>query len=206
MDALAADTKQRMIELTAALLARKGLQGTSFKEILDASGAPRGSLYHHFPGGKAELILAALGFAGDQALKLLEAQQGKPATDIARAFVGMWRTVLEKSKFGAGCTVAAVTVAAEEPALLERAGEVLRNTRLKLADLLADGGVPARRALPLAISLLAACEGAVVLSRAEQSMEPLDLVAQEQIAAIKAAMKGSAGPRQSRQIASLPRR
>jgi hypothetical protein len=77
---------------------------------------------------------------------------------------------------------------------------------LKLADLLADGGVPARRALPLAISLLAACEGAVVLSRAEQSMEPLDLVAQEQIAAIKAAMKGSAGPRQSRQIASLPRR
>src|SRR5271156_6908819 len=106
---MTSDVKQRMIEKAVVLLARKGLQRASFSEVLEASGAPRGSLYHHFPGGKAELILAALGFAGDQALKLLEAQQGKPATDIARAFVGMWRTVLEKSKFGAGCTVAAVT-------------------------------------------------------------------------------------------------
>jgi TetR/AcrR family transcriptional regulator, lmrAB and yxaGH operons repressor len=195
---LAGDTKQRMIELTVALLARKGLQGTSFKEVLEASGTPRGSLYHHFPGGKEELVLAALAIAGDQALSVLSRQRGKPATEVARAFIGMWRTVLEKSNFAAGCSVVAVTVAAEEPALLEKVGEVFRNNRLSLAKLLADGGVPAKRAIALAVSLIAACEGAVVLCRAERSMEPFDLVAGEQLAVIKAAMKGSPGPRQPR--------
>jgi TetR/AcrR family transcriptional repressor of lmrAB and yxaGH operons len=195
---LAGDTKQRMIELTAVLLARKGLQGTSFSEVLEASGAPRGSLYHHFPGGKDELVFAALGAAGDQALKVLAHQRGKAATEVARAFIEMWRTVLEKSNFAAGCGVVAVTVAAETPALIEKAAEVFRNSRSSLARLLADGGVPAKRADSLAVSLIAACEGAVVLSRAERSIEPFDLVATEQLAVIKAAMSGSPGVRRSR--------
>jgi AcrR family transcriptional regulator len=195
---LAGETKQRMIELTAVLLARKGLQGTSFSEVLEASGAPRGSLYHHFPGGKDELVLAALDVAGDQALRVLSHQQGKAATDVARAFIEMWRMVLEKSNFAAGCGVVAVTVAADTPALIEKAAEVFRSNRSSLAKLFAEGGVPAKRADSLAVSLIAACEGAVVLSRAERSMEPFDLVAAEQLTAIEAAMKGVAGARRSR--------
>ncbi len=54
----ASDIKQRMIEQAVILLAKKGLQGASFSEMLQASSAPRGSLYHHFPGGKDELVLA----------------------------------------------------------------------------------------------------------------------------------------------------
>src|ERR1700723_2816064 len=117
------EIRQRMIERTAVLLAKKGLQGTSFSEVLEASGAPRGSLYHHFPGGKDELVLAALTVAGDRASSLLSLQRGKPATEVAQAFIGMWRTVLEKSNFAAGCGVVAVIVAAEKPALLDKAGE-----------------------------------------------------------------------------------
>src|ERR1700722_7683964 len=175
-----------MIELTAVLLARKGLQGTSFSEVLEASGAPRGSLYHHFPGGKDELVFAALGAAGDMALQVLARQRGKG------------RTGLEKCNFAAGCGVVAVTVAAETPALIEKAAEVFRNSRSSLARLLADGGVAVMRADSLAVSLIAACEGAVVLSRAERSIEPFDLVATEQLAVIKAAMSGSPGVRRSR--------
>jgi len=61
---MARDTRQKMIERAAILLAQKGLQGASFSEVLEASGAPRGSLYHHFPGGKDELVLAAVALAG----------------------------------------------------------------------------------------------------------------------------------------------
>src|ERR1700729_373132 len=104
---LAGETKQRMIELTAVLLARKGLQRTSFSEVLEASGAPRGSLYHHFPGGKDELVLLALEAAGGFALAKLDQAAGRPAVEVARSFVEIWRAMLERTDFGAGCAIAA---------------------------------------------------------------------------------------------------
>jgi TetR/AcrR family transcriptional repressor of lmrAB and yxaGH operons len=195
-----ADVKQRMIERAVILLALKGLQGTSFSEVLAASGAPRGSLYHHFPGGKDELVLAALKAAGDKAMTVLDHLEGKPADQVAQGFIELWRLVLEKSNFGAGCAVAAVTIAAESPVLLERAAEVFRDWRLRLSALLADGGIPEDRAPALAVTLICACEGAVVLSRAEQTFAPFDLVATEQLAVIKAAMK----PKKHRGRVHLP--
>jgi hypothetical protein len=74
-----------------------------------------------------------------------------------------------------GCAVLAVTVAARSDDLLDRAGAVFRSWRTRLADLLAAGGLP--RAEAFATTLIAATEGAVVLSRAERSLEPFDAVA-----------------------------
>lgn len=184
-----ATTRQRMIERTAVLLAKKGLQGTSFSEVLEASGAPRGSLYHHFPGGKNELVLEALALAGARAIGVLDGLRGKPATEVAEGFFALWRWVLSASDFGAGCAVVAVTVAAEEPALLARAAEVFRAWRSELGALLETGGVPAAQAPGLAAMLIAASEGAVILARAERSFEPFDLVAAGMLAQVAAAMR-----------------
>ena len=185
---MASDTRQKMIERAAVLLAKKGLQGTSFSEVLETSGAPRGSLYHHFPGGKDELILEAIKLAGARAIAALDATRGQPADQVARQFLSLWRTVLEKSNFGAGCAVAAVTVATQSVELTERAAGVFRTWRTRLGELLAAGGVPADRSNALAAALISACEGAVILARAEQSFEPFDLVAREEIERIAAAM------------------
>ena len=184
---MAGTIRQRMIERTAVLLAKKGLQGTSFSEVLEATGAPRGSLYHHFPGGKDELILAAVRLAGDQALAALDRMSGSSAADVARTFAGLWRAVLDMSGFAAGCAVVAVTVAADSQPLLERAAEVFRDWRSRLGALLAQGGVPEDRAPALAAGLISGLEGAVIMSRAERSFEPFDLVAGELIAAVEAA-------------------
>ena len=189
---MAGPVKQRMIERAALLLAKKGLQGASFSEVLEASGAPRGSLYHHFPGGKQELVAAALSAAGARAMGVLEGQQGKPALEVAATFIALWRMVLEKTDFEAGCAIAAVTVAADSPALLESAAREFRAWRARLAALLAAGGVPARRAGALAATLIAACEGAVVLARAERSFEPFDMIAAEQLAAVRGAVDSEA--------------
>ena len=168
-----------MIERTVVLLAKKGLQGASFSHILEESGAPRGSLYHYFPGGKDELVLEAIRLAGDNALAVLESLAGRPATEIAAAFIGLWRLVLTKSDFGAGCAVAAVTVAAESPALRDKAGEVFHRWRVRLGELLEAGGVPVERGATLAVTLVSACEGAVIVSRGERSLEAFELVAAE---------------------------
>jgi TetR/AcrR family transcriptional repressor of lmrAB and yxaGH operons len=184
---MASQIRQRMIERTAVLLAKKGLQGTSFSEVLEASGAPRGSLYHHFPGGKDELVLAALSKAGDQIMDPLNRLKGKSAAVVAQTFIGLWRAHLVKYDFRVGCAGVAITVAADSPVLLESVAEVFRNWRYRLSALLAEGGVLANRAPAMSATLIAACEGAVVLSRAERSIEAFDLVATEQLAAVKAA-------------------
>ena len=184
---MASDVKAKMIERTAILLAQKGLQGTSFSEVLEASGAPRGSLYHHFPGGKDELVLAAVNAAGQRAAGALAAMQGKPAGEVAETFIALWRDILIKGHFSAGCAVVAVTVAADQKDLLAATASAFQSWQNLLTDLFVSGGIQKSRAPGLATTLISACEGAVILSRAQKSLEPFDLVAAEQINMIKAA-------------------
>jgi len=181
------NVRAEMVAGAARLLASKGLEGTSFAEVLAATGAPRGSTYHHFPGGKHELVQDAVKLAGERAMAALEPIRGEPAPVVIRRFLGLWRQLLQVSDFGAGCAVLAVTVAADDADLLVPAGRVFRAWRGQLESLLQAGGVPTEHAPALAALLLASCEGAVVIARAEHSLEPLDLIEPVLIAAAEAA-------------------
>jgi AcrR family transcriptional regulator len=182
---MARSVRDQMVDSAVILLARHGLDGTSFTEVLTASGAPRGSIYHHFPGGKDELIAAAIEVAGARAVALLSSFEGRGPVEIVDGFFAMWRAVLERSQFSAGCSVLAVTVAGssgssgDSDVLLRAAGQVFRGWQATLASILAAGGVPAAAAGSFALLLIAASEGAVALSRAEQSYAPFDAVHQE---------------------------
>ena len=176
---MAKGVRERMVASAVALLARHGLQATSFSDVLEHSGAPRGSVYHHFPEGKNQMIDAALDAAGAVAIDVLDRKAGEIAEEIARWFLHIWREVLVRSKFEAGCAVLAVAVAAETPELLDHTARVFRGWRRRLADLLEEGGLTAVDAQRLAAVLVASSEGAVVLARAEQSLEPFDLVADQ---------------------------
>lgn len=172
---MAGDVKQRMAAGAAQLLAQQGLQGTSFSEVLELTGAPRGSVYHHFPEGKNQLVEAALDLAGERALTLLSSWEGRPAAEVAAGFVSVWREILIRSDLRAGCAVVAVTVATDSPELLQRAADIFRDWRGRLTELLQAGGHA--DASGYAALLVAACEGAVVMSRAAHSMEPFEKVA-----------------------------
>jgi AcrR family transcriptional regulator len=178
-----------MVASAASLLARRGLQATSFSEVLEKSGAPRGSVYHHFPGGKDEMIGEALDAARAVAIELLDRKAGATAEELTAWFIHIWREVLIRSNFEAGCAVLAVAVASDSPEQLEHTAAVFRGWRGRLAELLERGGLTSRDAARFAATLVASCEGAVVLSRAEQSLEPFDLVAEqllEQVTALSA--------------------
>jgi TetR/AcrR family transcriptional regulator, lmrAB and yxaGH operons repressor len=174
---VAHDVRGKMAVGAAHLLAQRGLQGTSFAEVLERSGAPRGSVYHHFPGGKRELVEAALDAVSRQTAQALEAVRGGSPTVVAERFLALWRALLDRSEFKAGCAVLAVTVAADSPELLDHAGGVFRSWTGHLAGLLVDGGVEGTVAAQFATLLIASSEGAVVLSRAARSREPFDSVA-----------------------------
>jgi len=174
---MASDARQRMIESAAVLLAKRGLQATAFSDVIERSGAPRGSIYHHFPGGKDQLVDAAIDLAGDRALRVLDAVEGLPPAEVTAYFIDLWRAVLVRSRLTAGCAVLAVTVATDSPELLEHAADIFRAWRGRLAELYVAGGMSPAAAARLAVTVVSATEGAVVVSRAEQSLEPFEEVA-----------------------------
>ncbi len=169
--------RDRMVAGAVRLLAERGLQATSLSSVLAATNAPRGSIYHHFPGGKEELVAAAIGATERHALGLIDAQQGAPAIEVTQSFLAAWRALLTHGEFEAGCALLAVTVAAETEGMRQRAAEAFRTWQEKLASALAAGGLSTADARSTATLLLAACEGAVVICRAERDIEPFELVA-----------------------------
>jgi AcrR family transcriptional regulator len=178
-----------MIESAAQLMRERGVQATSFSEVLAHSGAPRGSIYHHFPGGKAQLIEEATRYAGEfVAAGLLAAlAEPDPAAAVHR-FAGMWQRILQRSDFGAGCPVVAAALDGDPAARVAAAGAFTSWEDL-LAEAFEARSVQPARARALATMFLASIEGAVVLSRAQRSVAPLERVASELEQLILAALQ-----------------
>lgn len=175
------DARQQMIESAAMLFRERGVHGTSFSDVLAHSGAPRGSIYHHFRGGKAQLAEETTRWAGEFIVAMTAAAlaQSDPvgALDHVRRW---WTTILRSSDYAAGCVIVAATLEGErEPAVRDAAAAAFRSWETVLAKALRERGVPSARARSIATLLIAAIEGAVVLSRAQQSTRPLELVTDE---------------------------
>jgi TetR/AcrR family transcriptional regulator, lmrAB and yxaGH operons repressor len=182
--------RQRMIDSAAVLMRERGVEATSFSEVLAHSGAPRGSIYHHFPGGKAQLIEEATEYAGQYTAKGL-ARALSAADPIAAidAFTSMWIRTLNESDFAAGCSVVAATLEAERiPGARQAAAEAFRSWEQTISDALEPHVGDGARARSLATLVIASIEGAVVLCRAQQATEPLQRVAGELRALLVAAV------------------
>src|SRR5919201_7013446 len=94
------DARERMIQSAALLFRERGIEGTSFSDVLEHSGAPRGSIYHHFPAGKSQLAEEATRYAGDFiAAGLVTALAGGDPVAAIRAFTASWLEILRRADF-----------------------------------------------------------------------------------------------------------
>ena len=176
------DSRERMLLSAAALLREYGAGATSVDRVLAHSGAPRGSVYHHFPGGRAQLIDEAVALAGDFITGLIEtAAQADDPVEAVDAFFALWRGRLVESDFRAGCPIVAVTVETNDdaPQSARSAAAVFARWQQALAALFVRHGLSDERSRRLASFIIAAVEGAVVMCRAEQSTAPLEAAAAE---------------------------
>ena len=172
--------RKRMIESAAVLMRERGIEATSFSDVIARSKAPRGSIYHHFPGGKAQLIEEATRYAGEfTAAGLVAALRSDDPADAVRAFAASWVEILRGSDFCAGCPVVAASLEGDRlPAARAAAGAAFTRWEQMLTDALAVR-VPPERAASIATLFVAAIEGAVILARAQQSTAPVERVAAE---------------------------
>ncbi len=185
-----AASRERMVRSAALLFREHGYSGTAFSDVIEHSGAPRGSIYHHFPGGKAQLAAEAVAWAADAVAARLDAAlaQERDAAGVLRAFLDQWREVLERSDFRAGCPIVAVTVETDvPPELVAAAAAAFEGWQELLTARLERAGIERARAGGLATLAVASIEGAVVLCRARRDTRPLDAVEAELAQAIEAA-------------------
>lgn len=175
------DARQRMIQSAAVLFRERGVQGTSFADVLAHSGAPRGSIYHHFQGGKSELAEEATRWAGEVIVAgTVAALAESDPVGAIDAFRKRWTRAMRSSDFAAGCPIVAATLEGDrEPAVREAAGQAFAVWQDVLADALRDRGLADGRARSIAVLLIAAIEGAIVVARAERSTRPLERVSAE---------------------------
>lgn len=189
----------RMVRSATTLFARDGLRATGMREIADHAEAPRGSIRHHFPRGKDQLTLEALAWIGgsvraeldratagdagsddpDANADISPGERRRPARGVLvlDRFVDMWRQGLLQTHVASGCSVAAVVHDSENPVLMSQAARVFASWREPFQQALLTDDVPEEQASALATTVIAALEGAVILSRANRDIAPLEQTA-----------------------------
>ncbi len=171
--------RERMVASAALLIRERGARATAISDVLEHSGAPRGSAYHYFPGGRTQLLCEAVDYAGEHVAAVITgADDGLRLLDT---LIDKYRRQLLDSDFRAGCPIVAVSVEAgerqdTERGVIERAAAVFdRWSDLIAARFIADGIAP-ERARELAILATSSLEGAIVLARVRRDLMPLDVV------------------------------
>jgi TetR/AcrR family transcriptional repressor of lmrAB and yxaGH operons len=170
------DAKTQMVIAAARLFRQRGYEGVGVAELLEASGAPRGSLYFHFPGGKEEIGVEALRLAGEVVqgkLAALRARTSDPAGYVDAIFAG-WAEELRDSNFQNGCAVAiiALEMAERSPALRDAAAAAFAAWEREFAEAAAGWGLKAPYTESFASAMLGAVEGAIALARTKRSEQP----------------------------------
>jgi AcrR family transcriptional regulator len=190
--------RDRMVVSAALLIRERGAQATAISDVLKHSGAPRGSAYHYFPGGRMQLLEEATDYAGAYiAGKISSAGH---SVELLDELVDMYRQQLVRSDYRAGCPIVAVTVEAGDPDNPERTTKVIERAAAAFAlwtDLIGKGlvaeGVAASRAEELAMLVTTSIEGAIIVARASRDVKPLDLVQRQ----LRALLQSETGERKT---------
>lgn len=175
------DSRQRMIEATLRLLRRQGLRATGMNQIVSVSSAPRGSIYHHFPGGKEQLVVEVLWTAGQTVANRIRDALETHGTvaEALQAYLLAYAEEIRLADFERGCPVGnvAMDAAATSPTLRQVCDEIFRGWAELIARRLEREGHKPVDAAALAQFVISAIEGALILCRASRSTQPLEGIA-----------------------------
>jgi AcrR family transcriptional regulator len=186
------ETRQRIVNAGTELFRRTGYTGTGMKQIAEAAGAPFGSIYHFFPGGKAQLGEEVVRTSGAVYLGLIGALM-TPYEDrvaaTADAFTAAAGT-LEELDYADPCPIATVAmeVANTDELLRQATSEVFDTWVDHLAAYYEQGGIPQPLARETAGSVIALLEGAFMLGRAARSTAPVLAASRAAATIVRAAL------------------
>jgi TetR/AcrR family transcriptional regulator, lmrAB and yxaGH operons repressor len=187
------DTRERLLVTGERLFRVQGYSGTGLKQLAQEAGAPWSSMYHFFPGGKQQLGAEVVRQAAERYAALIAkafAAYPDPADAVAAVFKAEAK-LLTESKFRNGCPVAAVTldVASTVEELRQSCAVAFELWIDTIAHGLGATGLPAKEARTLASYVLSSLEGAILLSRAEHSIVPIERTAVFVVQTVRTTLK-----------------
>jgi TetR/AcrR family transcriptional repressor of lmrAB and yxaGH operons len=185
------DTRERLIVAMSQALQRRGMNGIGLTEILVAAQAPKGVLYHHFPGGKAQLTVEAIGYTVQRTLTQLDKLFGgnpRPLDGLIKWF-RVAEELLAETAFERGCPLATVALesTANDTSIREALAAGFESIRAGLSRGLQAAGYTARRADGLAALIVAAYEGGLLQARVQCSARPMRQVTETLVTLLEAA-------------------
>ena len=169
------DSRSRMIYAAAELFRERGYHATAFSDVIQASGAPRGSTYFHFPGGKQQLACEAVALAGDEIEQMVATAAARcdDPGSLVRALGDMVAARLEGSGYRSGCAIATMVLelAPQSEELSSQFENVFGRWRQALVRRFEIWGITPGRATDLAELVMSVFEGALVVSRAARRID-----------------------------------
>jgi AcrR family transcriptional regulator len=171
-------TKQMMIRAAADLMQRRGYVGTGVADILSHAKAPRGSLYHHFPGGKREIAIEAVRYSGrvfERDLQKIAAQSSSVAQYFT-ALCALSKRDLVATNFDASCPIAATAldVPFDEHEILQACAAAFDLWAMALADGLHKSGLDSQQSEKLGPFFVNTLLGATMAARAYRDTKVID--------------------------------
>jgi len=172
-----AGTRDRLIGAMLEALGTRGFHGVGISELLSRAQAPKGVLYHHFPGGKTEWAVAAIDTVVVHitgALDDLFARHDDPVQALA-LWMEQAQSILQGSGFQRGCPLATIALesTAEDTAIREAVARGFAAIRDCLKRALVASGIEARQAAGLSSLIVSAYEGGLIQARVAGSAGPL---------------------------------
>ncbi|MET7409775.1 TetR/AcrR family transcriptional regulator [Streptomyces parvulus] len=168
-----------MVLAAKQVMRERGYHATAFSEVLKRSGAPRGSVYFHFPGGKNQLVVEAAEDHAHEQITLIDraAEQADSVTTLVQSYLDMGRDAMVASGYGRGCGIAPLVIESagrESEEIGETGRRAFSEMTERLAFHLSALGADRAAARSLATAVLAGLEGAMITSRALHSPAPFD--------------------------------
>jgi TetR/AcrR family transcriptional repressor of lmrAB and yxaGH operons len=172
-----AQHRQALVRAAVALFRKQGYAATGLSDILARSGAPKGSLYHYFPGGKAELGEAAVRQATATVTSTLSQlrDQSPNAAELIGSYVDLLASWMRKSNWRDGCPIATTLLetAGDLPRVAAAGREAFAAWTAILSAALESDGVDPTRARRLGRFAISALEGALIQAKVERAADPL---------------------------------
>ncbi len=172
---MAANTAERLSDAALLAVREHGYAGMSMQDLLRSTGVSSSSMYHHFPGGKEELVATAVRRSGmasrDQIVAVFNRLE--PADAVARIFEAA-ADELTSHDFALGCPIGVPATEAPEDsaAIRDAVADVFDAWATAYADGFRAGGLDDDRASSLGRFMVAAYQGSVTVARATRSTEP----------------------------------
>ncbi len=159
------------------LFRKQGYASTGLQEILNDSGAPKGSLYYYFPNGKESLGEAAVQLAGELIKTMLQelAQKHRTPESFIKGYCKQMALWMEESKYRSGCPLATTVLeTTPQSKLVSSAGSAAIESWIDIiASVYQRADMPEKQARERAEFVVAAVEGSLILSRLRQSKKPI---------------------------------